>query len=109
MVIENKNLLKSIPTDLKDEVFETLAEGSNIKIERIISKGHFSPEHGWYDQSQCEWVLVLKGHGLLEFETGEIVEMKAGDSINIPKHCQHKVKWTDPQQETIWLAIFYDT
>lgn len=103
-----KNLLKSIPANLNEEVFETLLEGSNIKVERIISKGHSSPEHDWYDQTQSEWVLVLKGHGLLEFEAGNIVEMKEGDCVNIPKHCKHKVKWTDPNQETIWLAIFYD-
>jgi cupin 2 domain-containing protein len=122
-----KNLLKNIPTDLSEEVFETLATGSNIKIERIISKGHITPEGDWYDQDQDEWVMVLKGHGILEFEsprdqemmvleTKELkmkglevkeIEMKAGDAVNIPKHCKHRVKWTDPNQETIWLAVFY--
>ncbi|MDF5306351.1 cupin, partial [Vibrio parahaemolyticus] len=22
-------------------------------------------------------------------------------------HTKHKVSWTDPTQETIWLAVFY--
>ncbi|MEH6347122.1 MAG: cupin domain-containing protein [Bermanella sp.] len=103
-----KNLLESIPTDLSSEVFETLAQGSNIKIERIISKGHSTPNEQWYDQDQDEWVMVLQGHGILEFESGETLEMKTGDSINIAAHKKHKVKWTDPKQETIWLAVFYD-
>lgn len=103
-----RNLLSSMPTDLSAEVFETLAQGSNIKIERIISKGHSTPNKEWYDQDQDEWVMVLQGHGILEFESGETLEMKTGDSINIAAHKKHKVKWTDPNQETIWLAVFYN-
>ena len=101
------NLLQPIPTDLSEEVFETLVTGSNIKIERIISKGHSTPDGDWYDQNQDEWVMVLQGHGILEYESGKTQEMKAGDSVNILKHCKHRVKWTDPNQETIWLAVFY--
>ncbi len=103
-----KNLFQSIPTDLSEEVFETLALGSQVKIERIISKGHSTPENDWYDQEQDEWVMVLQGHGILEFETGIDQEMKAGDAMNIPAHTRHRVKWSDPNQETIWLAVFYN-
>jgi len=103
-----KNLLQSIPTDLSEEVFETLALGSQVKIERIISKGHSTPDKHWYDQQQDEWVMVLQGHGILEFENGIDQEMKAGDSINIPAHTRHRVKWTEPNEETIWLAVFYN-
>ena len=103
-----KNLLQSIPTDLTEEVFETLAMGANIKIERIISMGHSTPDKDWYDQDQDEWVMVLQGHGILEFEDAKELEMKAGDSINIPAHARHRVKWTEPNEETIWLAVFYN-
>ena len=102
------NLLQSIPTDLSEEVFETLATGSNIKIERIISKGHSTLNYEWYDQTQDEWVMVLKGKGILEYESGVTQEMTEGDCVNIPAHEKHRVKWTDPNQETIWLAIFYN-
>ncbi|MFP8878842.1 MAG: phosphoribosylaminoimidazole carboxylase, partial [Myxococcota bacterium] len=30
-----------------------------------------------------------------------------GDHLNIPAHTRHRVAWTDPDQATIWLAIFY--
>ncbi len=103
-----KNLFQSIPTDLSEEVFETLALGSQVKIERIISKGHSTPENDWYDQEQDEWVMVLQGHGILEFENGVDKAMKAGDAMNIPAHTRHRVKWTVPNEETIWLAVFYN-
>ena len=54
------NLFEAIPADLEKEVFEVLIENDNIRIERIISNGHTSPESGWYDQEQNEWVTFLK-------------------------------------------------
>jgi cupin 2 domain-containing protein len=33
--------------------------------------------------------------------------MKTGDFINIPAHQKHRVEWTEPEEETIWLAIHY--
>ena len=74
----------------------------------IFSKGHASPENFWYDQAQNEWLIVLKGHARLRFaEEDQAVEMKRGDYINIPAHCKHRVEWTDPNEETIWLAVHY--
>ncbi|MDX2244117.1 MAG: cupin domain-containing protein [Leptolyngbyaceae cyanobacterium bins.302] len=78
-----------------------------MKIERIVSRGHTSPETGWYDQEQNEWVIVLQGEAVLSFEHEEPLCLKVGDYINIPAHSKHRVDWTDPNQETIWLAIHY--
>ena len=43
--------------------FSLLAsKGEKItKIERIVSRGHASPEDFWYDQEENEWVMVVKG------------------------------------------------
>ncbi|QPB85771.1 cupin domain-containing protein [Pseudoalteromonas rubra] len=101
------NLFANLPADLSDEVFQTLLSHEQLKIERIVSKGHTSPSQGWYDQNEHEWVLVLQGEGELTFEDGRVERLAAGDYINIPAHCKHKVSWTDPEQETVWLAIFY--
>ena len=30
-----------------------------------------------------------------------------GSYVNIAAHKKHRVDWTDPAQETIWLAVFY--
>ena len=105
--MEADNIFKLISNNLDKEVFECLLQNENIKIERIISKGHTSPESGWYDQEQDEWVIVLKGAAVICFEGGEEINFKAGSHINIPAHTKHKVKWTDPKVETIWLAVHY--
>ena len=102
------NIFENLPTDLSSEVFESLITSSDtLKIERIVSKGHTSPESGWYDQAQHEWVIVLKGSAMLEFEHQDAVRLNPGDYVNIPAHQKHRVAWTDTFCETIWLAIHY--
>jgi len=102
------NLFESLPVSLHEEVITSILEAENLRIERIVSKGHKSPESGWYDQEQNEWVVVLKGGGKLVFEDGEEQRLGPGDYINIPAHKKHRVTWTDPKTETIWLAIHYN-
>jgi cupin 2 domain-containing protein len=100
------NLFTDIPSNLPDELFTTLLEANNVRIERIVSNGHSSPEGFWYDQDQHEWVVVLQGVARLSIE-GETRELKTGDHINIPAHRKHRVEWTTPDEPTIWLAVFY--
>ena len=102
---EMNNIYKKIPKQLDDEIFEQLAENENVRIERIISKGHQSPTSGWYDQEQNEWVIVLRGEAVLSFKDGSSITLKMGDYIYINAHKKHKVSWTDPNIETIWLAV----
>ncbi|RYY76202.1 MAG: cupin domain-containing protein [Gammaproteobacteria bacterium] len=101
------NIYESIPENLDDEVFQDIFKSPNVRVERIISRGQTSAQNDWYDQEENEWVMVLAGHALLEFENNKIVALKKGDYLNLPAHCKHRVKWTDPAQLTIWLAIFY--
>ncbi|MEH6358819.1 MAG: cupin domain-containing protein [Pseudomonadales bacterium] len=101
------NIFAALPDSLGAEVFEKLVESNNISIERIISKGHSSPESGWYDQDNNEWVIVLKGEAKLVFENQPELHLKEGDYINIPAHTRHRVSWTPPERETIWLAVHY--
>lgn len=101
------NLLQSIPEDLSQEVFEDLLTGGNFRLERIVSKGQCSEPDFWYDQDEHEWVVVLKGYARLQYQSGEEIELKAGDHIQIPAHTKHRVSYTTPDEETIWLAIFY--
>ncbi len=86
----------------------TIAAADTMKIERIVSKGHQSPPDFWYDQAQTEWVMVLQGRAKVRFKKdGTIAELLPGDHLIIPAHVQHRVEWTDPDQETIWLAVHY--
>ncbi|NQY65238.1 MAG: cupin domain-containing protein [Alteromonadaceae bacterium] len=101
------NIFNAIPDDLSDEVFENIVKNKNIKIERIISKGHSSPDTGWYDQEQNEWVIILKGEAILSFDNKPPVTLKKGDYVTIKAHQKHKVSWTAPDIETIWLAVHY--
>ncbi|MEQ1825058.1 MAG: cupin domain-containing protein [Pirellula sp.] len=100
------NLFSDLPSRLPDELFVTLLESNNVRIERIVSHGHASPEGFWYDQDQHEWVIVLQGAARLSIE-GVVNELKPGDFINIPAHRKHWVEWTTPDEPTVWLAVFY--
>jgi cupin 2 domain-containing protein len=104
--MEPQNIFSSIPQNLSIEVFQTLLSSDAIGIERIISKGHQSERDFWYDQDQNEWILLLKGAARLEF-TDKVLNLNPGDYVNIPAHEKHRVDWTTPDEETIWLAIFY--
>lgn len=102
------NLFSILPDQIDRESFETILSSESFKIERIVSKGHSSPEDYWYDQNKHEWVMVLKGSAGLRFENEQdIIKMMPGDYVNIPAHCKHRVEWTDPDVETIWLAVHY--
>ncbi|WP_445003148.1 cupin domain-containing protein [Halomonas mongoliensis] len=102
------NLFKAIPDILPEERFEELFSGDSVTVERIISRGHTSPSSGWYDQPRHEWVLVLKGRGVIAFEEGEEVSLGPGDHLLIPAHRRHRVAWTDPNEDTVWLAVHYE-
>jgi cupin 2 domain-containing protein len=102
-----KNIFDSLPKDLSLEVFDDIVRSSTVRIERIVSAGHSSPDTGWYDQDESEWVMVIEGKASLEFEDGSKCALSAGDYINIPAYVKHKVAWTDPNEITVWLAVFY--
>ncbi|WP_310442025.1 cupin domain-containing protein [Sulfurimonas sp.] len=105
--MNKSNIFDLIPATLKDELFEELISKESLKIERIISRGHTTPEHEWYDQRSNEWVILLQGEAVLSFLNENDVRLKAGDYINIPAHKKHKVSWTKPDEDTIWLAVHY--
>ena len=106
--METGNLLGQIPTTLPEELFQILASGAGMRIERIVSKGHASPPGYWYDQTENEWVMVVKGEAKLRFEKdNRIVHLMAGDYVNIDAHERHRVEWTREDEETVWLAVFY--
>lgn len=99
-------LLSNIPKTLPEELTTVLQEGNGVRIERIVSTGHRSPDGFWYDQPENEWVLVLQGAARLQFED-RMVELVTGDHINIPAHQKHRVEWTSTDEPTVWLAVFY--
>lgn len=102
-----KNLFDISKLDLREEFFETLASGEHVRVERIVSNFHRSPEGFWYDQAEAEFVCLLQGEAELEFKDGgDIKLMRGGDFILIGKHVLHRVRRTS--KDCVWLAVFAD-
>ena len=101
------NIFENVPAELPAELVEVLAESGGIRIERIVARGHASPEGFWYDQSENEWVVLLSGGAVIQFEGGRAVKMGPGDYINIPAHRRHRVVETAKDANSVWLAVHY--
>ena len=94
--------------DRSTEQSDALLEQDSFRLERIVSRGHTTAAGEWYDQEWDEWVVVISGRATLTFEgEAEAVHLNPGDYVHIPAHCRHRVEWTDPQCETVWLALHY--
>ena len=102
-----RNLLADFPANLAEEVFETLLEAKDVRIERIVSRGQASPEGFWYDSPRDEWVLLLRGETQLGFEDAPPLRLLPGDCLAIPAGRRHRVEWTASDEVTIWLAVHY--
>ena len=105
-----ENILANIPEQMPEELFTCILQHNNLKIERIVSRGHASPNDEWYDQDHQEWILLIQGEAELEFaDKSQLVKLQAGDYLLIPAHCKHRVNRTNPEKDTIWLAIHFDS
>lgn len=103
-----KNIFSDIPDNLPDELIELISENQDVKIERIVSRGHKSPHGFWYDQDKNEFVFLICGEARLRFENEvEFVQMKKGDYLIIPAHKRHRIEWTSPNEDTVWLTVHY--
>ena len=109
------NLLEGIPAQLPEELFTTLGEGpcrtGSVRVERIVSRGHASAEGFWYDQEEDEYVIVLQGAArmtlVLPGGRHHHAELNAMDWLYLPAHMRHRVDWTKPDEDTIWLAVYF--
>lgn len=103
-----ENLFESIPDKIPGEIFDTIIGGRNLRLERIVSDGHSTPEDYWYDQEMNEWVMLLSGSASILFEENNTeTVLYPGDYILIKSHVKHRVLWTDKRQKTVWLALHY--
>ncbi|MOA68778.1 hypothetical protein D3C78_1965630 [compost metagenome] len=54
-------------------------------------------------------MVVLSGSAGLRLEPeSEVRVLRAGDHLDIPAHCRHRVEWTEAGVATVWLAVFYN-
>lgn len=100
------NIFK-LPDEIsKEELFEKLAQGKDVLIERIVSYGHTTPDDYWYNQEKDEWIILFQGEAAILFDDGNEINLKSGDYLLIPKHKKHRViKTSSP---CIWLAVHGD-
>ncbi len=106
MAVESGNLFADIPASVSAELFTTLLARPGLRVERIVSRGQTTQPGQWYDQDWDEWVLLLSGGARLCIEGRPQAHiLKPGDYVLLPAHCRHRVEWTDPQVETVWLAL----
>lgn len=108
MDLNEGNIFSNSVINSKEEIFNTIFLGKNINIEQIISSGQTSPETGWYDQQQNEWIILLEGEAKIEFDDHKIKHLQKGDYLLIPAHCKHKVTYTSALPKCIWLAVFFE-
>jgi len=101
------NIFSDIPAEIPNEIFEDIITTEKLRVERIVSKGHVSPDSQWYDQTENEWVIVLSGYGVIEYINGDKVTLRQGDYLHIKAHEKHRVVETSTDENTVWLAIFY--
>ena len=108
MTVNVHNIFENIPAELPEEMINIISCSNNVKIERIVSRGHSSPDSFWYDQPQDEYVILLRGKAGLRFRgSDEVVVLKPGDYMDIPAQVQHRVEWTSRDEATVWLAVHY--
>jgi cupin 2 domain-containing protein len=102
------NIFAEIPERLPEELFDRILKQDNIVIERIVSNGHVTPSGQWYDQAGDEWVILLQGEATLLFEKNhQFVRLTPGDYLLIPAQTRHRVEWTLPDFNTVWLAVHF--
>ena len=98
------NLFDLPQLPLPEELITILAECSGVRIERIISAGQVS---GWYDQPETEFVALLEGDAIIEYENGRAAAMSKGDTLVINQHEKHRVCFTSTEPPCVWLCVFY--
>jgi cupin 2 domain-containing protein len=102
------NILDAIPPELPEEWMETLLESGGLRIERIVSRGHTTPENVWCCQETDEWVLLIQGDAQLQYRSPDGSEiLKPGDWVFIPAGREHRVGRTAADRDTVWLAIHW--
>ena len=94
------------PADLQSgtETIEEIISGAGFYLELIQSYADSSEPDFWYDQEEAEWVALISGQAVLEFEDGQL-ELAAGDSLTIAAHQRHRVISTSV--DAVWIALHY--
>ena len=100
-----ENLYNINEYPISAEISELIVSNPNVRIERIISPAHFVSD--WFDQDENEYVILLQGQAVLEYEDGVKVELTAGNSLIIAAHQKHRLVDTSEEPLCIWMCVHY--
>jgi cupin 2 domain-containing protein len=100
------DLGEGIPAELAEELVTPIVRSTGVRVERIVSRGHCSPPGFWYDQDEHELVVLVAGEARLQIEGEPERTLRPGQWLDIPAHVRHRVTFTAPHADTIWLAVF---
>jgi cupin 2 domain-containing protein len=100
----NPSSFEALPSTLVERQLDIIL--NSIGTEPIVSLVQSSPEGFWYDQDENKWIILLKGAARLTVED-KTIDLAPGDFINLPAYTKHRVEWTNPDEQTVWLAGFY--
>lgn len=106
-MIKKSNIYNDLKIDNENEIFEKIFSNDDLLIERITSNGQTTPDDKWYDQDKNEWVLLLKGNAVIEYDNGSKTELSKGDYLYIPANQKHRVAFTSDTEQTVWLAVHF--
>ena len=103
------NLLAEAPSASGQESEEELCSGRDWRLMRISSNGSRSPDGFWYQQTENEWLTLLKGSARLRLEDPEEwIELSVGDQLMLPAGRRHRLERTDSDPGTVWLALYWN-
>jgi cupin 2 domain-containing protein len=88
-----------------DELFDPLAIGDRVLVERIVSTGQSTAAGEWLESERDEWVVLLQGDAEIGFADGTRTRLVPGDHVLLPAGLRHRVERTSAEPACIWLAV----
>jgi cupin 2 domain-containing protein len=101
------NLLNDLPARTDAEIVTEVLSRKDVRIERIVSHGQFTPPDKPHRQDNYEWVLILAGSAGVRIEGESERYLRPGDHMLIAANRAHWVTWTAKSEPTIWLAVHF--
>ncbi|MAF24431.1 mannose-6-phosphate isomerase [bacterium] len=87
--------------------FENLLEESFTKVKKITILPNERPSYQYHDKRSEIWSIV-KGSGIATLNEN-IIEVKAGDVIEVPLGCRHRIENTSDHEELIFIEVQHGT
>jgi cupin 2 domain-containing protein len=85
------NLLNDLPARADAEIVTEVLSRKDVRIERIVSHGQFTPPDKPHRQDNDEWVLILAGSAGVRIEGESERYLRPGDHMLIAANRAHWV------------------